>query len=205
MEIVIHACHHKIEVVLLTTLCLFTAPSKQTVFARLGNTDSKQPAPATATAPTAKTDAEVRPIFARLGSKQADQVIPMQRDALKYEGILKAAPPMKKVVTITTTKNSVRKIACTMRADETPVSVKEKLALPKTKSVKFANTVQYKEIEANANLKPINIKPKFTTVFNKPERRLSMPESAGTVKERLGAKKTSNVSITRNVFNRLGV
>lgn len=189
------------------TLCLFTAPSKQTVFARLGNSDSKQTA--TVTAPTPKPDTEVRPIFARLGSKQADQVIPMQRDALKYEGILKVAAPMKKIVTITTTKNSVRKIACTMRADETPVSVKEKLTLPKTKSVKFSNTVQYKEIEPIANLKTNTIKltpkAKFTTVFNKPERRLSMPESAGTVKDRLGAKKANSVNITRNVFNRLGV
>lgn len=184
-------------------LYLFTVPTKQTVFARLGNTDAKQTT--TDSAPTIKTDTEVRPIFARLGSKQADQIIPMQRDALKYEGILKAAAPMKKVVTITTTKNSVRKIACTMRADETPVSVKEKLALPKTKSVKFSSTVQYKEIEANANLKTTAMKPKFTTVFNKPERRLSMPEGAGTVKDRLGAKKTNSVSITRNVFNRLGV
>lgn len=185
-------------------LCLFTAPSKQTVFARLGNSDTKQTT-ATVSVPTIKTDTEVRPIFARLGSKQQDQAIPMQRDALKYEGILKAGVPMKKVVTITTSKNSVRKIACTMRADETPVSVKEKLALPKPKSVKFSNTVQYKEIEPNATVKPAPIKPKFTTVFNKPERRLSMPEPASTVKDRLGAKKTSTVSITRNVFNRLGV
>lgn len=180
---------------------MFAAPSKQTVFARLGGTDSKQAAPVTIAAN--KTDTEVKPIFARLGSKQIDQVIPMQKDALKYEGILKAALPIKKIVTITTTKNNVRKIACTMRADETPVSVKEKLALPKAKSVKFSNTVQYKEIETN--LKAVNVRPKFTPVFNKPERRLSMPESTATVKDRLGAKNINNVSITKNVFNRLGV
>lgn len=142
--------------------------------------------------------------------------MPMEKDALKYEGILKSgSPPIKKVVTVTTSKNNVRKIAmgCTMRADETPVSVKAKLALPKSKSVKFSNHIQYKEIEPNQ--KPVgNLvakivqKPmqKFTPVFNKPERRLSMPEGVNSVKARLGLKSNANnLTITRNVFNRLGV
>ncbi|KAI8438005.1 hypothetical protein MSG28_010663 [Choristoneura fumiferana] len=122
--------------------------TKQTVFARLGNTESGK----SATTVAAK---EVKPIYARLGSKSEksppEPTIPVQKDALKYEGILKSPPPVaKKVVTITTLKNNVRKIAmnCTMRADEVPVSVKEKLALPKSKSVKFSNTVEYKEIES---------------------------------------------------------
>lgn len=190
--------------------------AKQTVFARLGNTEPIKPVVPVKTIST-KTD--VKPIYARLGSKsKEDQVIPIPRDALKYEGILKSGAPEKKVVTIITTKNNVRKIAmgCTMRADETPLSVKEKLALPKSKSVKFSNTVQYKEIEAIKKpvARPVVGKPvvtkvnTFTTVFNKPERRLSMPDGAN-VKERLGmkniTKNSNNLTITRNVFNRLGV
>lgn len=167
------------------------------------------------------TKTAVKPIYARLGSKsdqqEGDSDIPMDKDALKYEGILKSTI-VKKVFTVTTNKNNVRKIAmgCTMRADETPVSVKAKLAVPK--SVKFSNQVQYKEIESiqNANQKlPVqkltNQQPiqktvqKLTPVFNKPERRLSMPEVNNGVKARLGAKNTNNLTITRNVFNRLGV
>lgn len=173
---------------------------------------------------TNTSKASVKPIYARLGSKadlqEKDLSIPMDKDALKYEGILKSMPDIsKKVFTVTTSKNSGRKIAVgTMRADETPVSVKTKLAVPKVKSVKFSNQVQYKEIEAirNPNQKvPVPktvIKPpqkpvqKFTSVFNKPERRLSMPETATNgVKARLGDKNTNNLTITRNVFNRLGV
>lgn len=143
-----------------------------------------------------------------------DHVIPVPKDALKYEGILKSTAVVKKVVTVTTSKNNVRKIAvnntmhspCTMRADETPVSVKDKLALPKSKSVKFSNHIEYKEIEAIQKNQPV-LKPvkKFTPVFNKPERRLSMPEGVNGVKARLGAKNANNLTITRNVFNRLGV
>lgn len=93
-----------------------------------------------------------------------------------------------------------------MRADETPVSVKDKLALPKSKSVKFSNHVEYKEIEAvqKANLPLVKTVKKFTQVFNKPERRLSMPEGVNGVKARLGSKNTNNLTITSNVFNRLG-
>lgn len=136
---------------------------------------------------------------------EKDQTVPIEKDALKYEGILKSAPPTKKVFTVTTSINNVRKIAFgTMRADEAPVSVKEKLAV-KTKSVKFSNRVQYKEIDTT---KKIIQKPKFTSVFNKPERRLSMPEN-NSVKARLGLKDKSeqqnNLTITKNVFNRLGV
>lgn len=157
------------------------------------------------------TNKEVKPIYARLGSKSektpTEPTIPVQKDALKYEGILKSPPPVaKKVVTITTLKNNVRKIAmnCTMRADEVPVSVKEKLALPKSKSVKFSNTVEYKEIESvQDRLVKTKIQPK-QTVFNKPERRLSMPEGAN-VKARLGVKNANNLTITKNVFKRLGV
>lgn len=189
--------------------------SKQTVFARLGNTEPVKPV---VPVKTVSTKPENKPIFARLGSKSSeDNVIPIPKDALKYEGILKSGAPDKKVVAIITTKNNIRKIAmgCTMRADETPVSVKEKLALPKSKSVKFSNTVQYKEIEANkrpvvraAGKPAVGKVTGFSPVFNKPERRLSMPEGAN-VKERLGlknvAKNTNNLTITRNVFNRLGV
>ncbi|KAJ2940712.1 hypothetical protein O0L34_g14822 [Tuta absoluta] len=207
--------------------------TKQTVFARLGNSE---PVTGLAMKPTLTTKAtmvtqkvDTKPVFARLGSKSNEQVIPVPRDALKYEGILKSPPtPKKPMVMVTTSKNNVRKIACTMRADETPLSVKEKLALPtKAKSVKFSSTIQYKEIEANqkiAAMRPnfpteqkVVQRPKFTPVFNKPERRLSMPEGApsSSVKERLGNKKPNNLTIrnktpnnltiTRNVFNRLGV
>lgn len=104
-----------------------------------------------------------------------------------------------------------------MRADETPVSVKSKLALPKSKSVKFSNHVQYKEIES---MQSPAVKPqakvvqkaiprpvqKFSPVFNKPERRLTMPEGVNNVRARLGTKSNAtNLTITKNVFNRLGV
>ncbi|XP_063825286.1 uncharacterized protein C19orf47 [Ostrinia nubilalis] len=179
---------------------------KNTVFSRLGNSD---------TVKTATTNVPVKPIYSRLGSKPEmaaeEQVIPISKDALKYEGILKSpAPPVsKKTVTVTTSsKNNMRKIAIgrTMRADETPVSVKDKLNLPKSKSVKFSNHIEYKEIET---VKKTNVAVKggkqFTTFFNKPERRLSMPEGSNGVKARLGAKNPNNLTITRNVFNRLGV
>lgn len=127
-------------------------------------------------------------------------MVPIEKGALKYEGILKSDP--KKVFTVTSI-NNVRKIAVgTMRADQAPVSIKEKLAI-KTKSVKFSNHVEYKEIEAAKSLnKPVNTAKKFTPVFNKPERRLSMPEN--NVKARLGLKNEKKITITRNVFNRLG-
>ncbi|KAM3960889.1 uncharacterized protein ACR2FA_005029 [Aphomia sociella] len=178
--------------------------NKQTVFSRLGNSEPIK---------VASTKAAVKPIYARLGSKHDDDedeaIIPIQKDALKYEGILKSTSPVKKVVTVTTSKNNVRKIAmgCTMRADETPVSVKDKLALPKSKSVKFSNHVEYKEIEMTKKIqvRPKVVQQKFTPVFNKPERRLSMPEGANNgVKARLGTKNANNLTITRNVFNRLG-
>lgn len=157
----------------------------------------------------------MKPIYARLGVKsnlqEDDQSIPIDKDALKYAGILKSLPDIsKKVFTVTTSKTSGRKIAVgTMRADESPVSVKTKLS----KSVKFSNQVQYKEIEAvrttNQKVPKTMIKPpqnyvqKFTPVFNKPERRLSMPETVTKgVKSRLGNKNTNN--LTRTVFNRLG-
>ncbi|XP_013175823.1 PREDICTED: uncharacterized protein C19orf47 homolog [Papilio xuthus] len=193
------------------------AISKQTVFARLGNSE---PVKTVALKPVSKQ------IYSRLGSKseQKDdkQVIPIQKDALKYEGILKGNPLVKKVFTVTATKNNVRKIAVgTMRADETPVSVKEKLALSKPKSVKFSSHVEYKEIEATKKANNLNnqvlaptkppvnvikkvVATKQTQVFNKPERRLSMPEGVG-VKSRLGNKNPKDLTITRNVFNRLGV
>ncbi|KAJ8735240.1 hypothetical protein PYW07_006860 [Mythimna separata] len=187
-------------------------PSK-TVFARLGNSEPVKVS-------TATTKVSVKPIYARLGSKsdhqEDDQSIPMDKDALKYEGILKSLPDIsKKVFTVTTSKTSGRKIAVgTMRADETPVSVKTKLAVPKSKSVKFSSHIQYKEIETVRSTVQKEVAPKpvvktvqkFTPVFNKPERRLSMPETANNgVKARLGDKNTNNLTITRNVFNRLGV
>lgn len=171
------------------------------MFARLGNSDIAKPTKTVAVATAAKP--ELKPVFARLGSKTKEIDIPIPKDALKYEGILKSpeAPVVKKIV-MTTTKNMVRRIACTMRADEAPVSVKEKLAIPKAKSVKFSNKVEYKEIDPTAKA----VKPKYTPVFNKPERRLSMPITEdNSVKARLGAKNTNNFTITKNVFNRLGV
>lgn len=208
--------------------------ASKTVFARLGNTEP----------PKLSTKTSVKPIYARLGSKpdnnEDTNIMPIEKDALKYEGILKSPSPVKKIVTITTLKNNVRKIAMgrTMRADETPLSVKDKLALPKSKSVKFSSHVQYKEIEPiskpppkpvvkivqnpvqklahNNTQKPVMKsvyntaqKPvqKLTSVFNKPERRLSMPEGvSSSVKSRLGSKSTANnLTITANVFKRLGV
>lgn len=192
------------------------ASSKQTVFARLGNSEVAKPV---TLKPVSKQ------IFSRLGSKSEEkdnvQVIPIQKDALKYKGILKGDPIVKKVYMVTASKNNVRKIAVgTMRADESPISVKEKLTLPKPKSVKFSTHVEYKEIEATKkNIlnnqvpapknPPVNVikkvlTPKHTLVFNKPERRLSMPEDVG-VKSRLGNKSPKDLTITRNVFNRLGV
>ncbi|RVE47812.1 hypothetical protein evm_007567 [Chilo suppressalis] len=183
--------------------------NKQTVFSRLGNSDDIK------VAQQKPTEAAAKPIYARLGCKPENvannATIPIQKDALKYEGILKSKAVVKKTVTVTTTKNNVRRIAVgTMRADEAPVSVKEKLAIPtKAKSVKFANHVEYKVIEGIK--KPPLVQPKVvhksTPVFNKPERRLSMPEGTNTVKARLGvpSRSANNLTITRNVFNRLGV
>ncbi|XP_038207994.1 uncharacterized protein C19orf47 homolog [Zerene cesonia] len=170
-----------------------TSQSK-TVFARLGSTNQLESKPA-----QKETNKQV---FSRLGSKdKPDAVMPIEKDALKYEGILKSPPVVKRSFTVTTTKNNVRKIVVgrTMRADETPISVKEKLAVSKAKSVKFSNRVEYKEIETSQN----QAKPKFTPVFNKPERRLSIPET-NSVKARLGAK-NDKVTITTNIFKRLGV
>ncbi|VVD02476.1 unnamed protein product [Leptidea sinapis] len=147
---------------------------------------------------TAKESA--KPIFTRLGVKEkTDVVIPVPKDALKYEGILKSPPVVKRGFTVTS-NNNIRKVNVgTMRADEAPMSVKDKLALPKAKSVKFSNKVEYKEIEAISN-----VVEKVNTFFNKPERRLAMPEM--TVKGRLGVKKDQpNVVITKNIFKRLGI
>ncbi|CAG4989008.1 unnamed protein product [Colias eurytheme] len=144
------------------------APQSKTVFARLGTSSQLESKPV-----QKETNKQV---FSRLGTKdKPDVVIPVAKDALKYEGILKSPPVVKRSFTVTTTKNNVRKIVVgrTMRADETPVSVKEKLAVPKAKSVKFSNRVEYKEIETTQN----QVKPKFTPVFNKPERRLSIAET----------------------------
>lgn len=181
--------------------------NKQTVFSRLGNSD-----PVKISQPVA-TSAIAKAVFARLGSKAENVVgetaIPVPRDALKYEGILKGQPVVNKSVTVTTTKNNVRRIAVgTMRADQPPLSVREKLAVAKAKSVKFSNHIEYKEIENSPKLTLVQHKvvQKPTPVFNKPERRLSMPEGANGVKARLGApKNANNLTITRNVFNRLGV
>lgn len=180
-----------------------TVFNKQTVFSRLGNSEPTK---------VASTKAAVKPIYSRLGLKsdsEEEPIIPIQKDALKYKGILKAPIVPKKVVTVTTSKNNVRKIAigCTMRADEAPVSVKDKLALPKSKSVKFSNHIEYKEIEMNKKclVNPKVTSQRFTPVFNKPERRLSMPEGSNGVKARLGNKSANNFTITKNVFNRLGV
>ncbi|XP_068626599.1 uncharacterized protein C19orf47 [Battus philenor] len=192
---------------------------KQTVFSRLGNSESAMAEP---------PKVAQKKIYSRLGSKtdgvRRTQSLPIQKDALKYEGILKGNPVVNKVFTVTTTKNNGgRKIAVgTMRADQAPVSVKEKLAFSSPKSVKFSNRVEYKEIrnirDNRLNTKkfvpktaPVNIKKKFVTpkptqVFNKPERRLCMPEGfVGGVKSRLGNGKTKDLTVTRNVFNRLGV
>ncbi|XP_061385785.1 uncharacterized protein C19orf47 isoform X1 [Danaus plexippus] len=192
------------------------AAQNKTVFARLGHSD-----------PVPDVPQKVgKKVFSRLGAKdnkEKDQVVPIEKDALKYEGILKTSPEPRKVFTVTTSVNNIRKIALgTMRADETPVSVKDKLAIARAKSVKFSNRVEYKEIEA---VNKVQLKPRLTTVFNKPERRLAMPENTG-VKARLGNKRAgatkmaavnkmavgtkkqnaqSKFTITRNVFNRLGV
>lgn len=173
---------------------VFFSAQNKTVFSRLGNSEVDKPIKPVSEKP--------KQVFARLGSKERDQVVPIEKDALKYEGILKS--DSKKVYTVTSV-NNVRKIAVgTMRADQAPISVKEKLAL-KTKSVKFSNQVQYKEIEPKSLNRSINTVKKFTPVFNKPERRLSMPEShVPNVKARLGMKNEQKVTINRNVFNRLG-
>ncbi|XP_050347139.1 uncharacterized protein LOC126771330 [Nymphalis io] len=171
----------------------------KTVFARLGNSEPVKAAP---------QKVVNKKVFSRLGNKDSEKIpiVPIEKDALKYEGILKSVPPTKKVFTVTTSVNNVRKIAVgTMRADETPVSAKEKLALAKTKSVKFSSHVEYKEIDTSKK-GVVPAKQKFSPVFNKPERRLSMPESNNGVKARLGVKdQTKNkFLINRNVFNRLG-
>lgn len=181
-----------------------------TVFSRLGSNE----APKVIQTKLTSTKTVTKPIFSRLGMKDpipAEQVIPIDKDALKYEGILKSPPLTKKMVTITTTKN-VRKISCTMRADEEPLSVKDKLALPKAKSVKFSNHIQYKEIEPikkpQINAVTVNPnKPKASSFFNKPERRLALPEASvnNGVKARLGTKNVNNLTITSTVFKRLGV
>lgn len=198
---------------------LISVSTKNTVFNRIGNSDVK-PAPVNAHSS--------KKIYSRLGAKAESNnervvsQIPIQEDALKYEGILKSPPPIK-IVTVTTGQNNVRKIAMThskpvatsrpvavrtnkirisgtMRADETPISAKEKLAIPKSKSVQFSNKVEFKEIEKTK----IIMNP-GAQIFNKPERRLSMPEqSASDVKSRLGLKNQLEIK-TKSVFNRLGV
>ncbi|XP_026492649.2 uncharacterized protein C19orf47 isoform X1 [Vanessa tameamea] len=176
------------------------AAQGKTVFARLGNSEAVKAAP---------QKVVNKQVFSRLGNKDSEKIpiVPIEKDALKYEGILKSSPPTKKVFTVTTSINNVRKIAVgTMRADEAPVSVKDKLALAKTKSVKFSNHVEYKEIDTSKK-PPVAAKQKSTPVFNKPERRLSMPDASGNgVKARLGIKHQSKNKflLTRNVFNRLG-
>lgn len=169
------------------------------MFARLGNSDVSTTTKAVATQPA-------RPIYARLGTKSADErqakPIPIAKDALKYEGILKS-PPATKNVTITTTKN-VRKVL-TMRADETPVSVMDKLDGPK--SVKFSSHVQYKVIEklTKKAKKPSSQASQSSQIFNKPERRLTVPDAVTDgVKARLGLKAVNNLTVTQTVFNRLG-
>ncbi|XP_041975642.1 uncharacterized protein C19orf47 [Aricia agestis] len=192
------------------------APQSKTVFARLGSSEALKPA----------AQKPAKQIYNRLGTKDGlssgESSIPMQKDALKYEGILKSSPPVTKKVFTVTTSNNVRKIAvgCTMRADESPVSVKDKLAV-KSKSVKFNNRVEYKEIEAVQKMPAV--KPKFTPVFNKPERRLSMQHADNSitgagVKARLGNKglpqrqfntdgsqPQRQFNVERAIFTRLGV
>ncbi|XP_049885352.1 uncharacterized protein C19orf47 homolog isoform X2 [Pectinophora gossypiella] len=158
--------------------------SKQTVFARLGISDSV--AIAAVKGSTIITD--VKSVFARLGSKPEDP--PMQKDGIH-------STPSFNNLTVTTSKDNIRKISCTGRADEAPLPDKEKQALPKAKSVTFSETVQYKEIEA---VYKAIVKPKFRTVFNKPGRSLSMFEGGGRVKARLGIKaNTKKFTITRNM------
>ncbi|CAH2256752.1 jg10973 [Pararge aegeria aegeria] len=200
------------------------APTSKTVFARLGNSDQVPQKPSTVLKSVPQKPVP-KQVFSRLGAKDRPEkeAVPKEKDALKYEGVLKSVPATKKTFTVTTGLNNVRKIAVgTMRADEAPISVKEKLAIVKTKatvsikdklgfiktsnkSVKFSNHVEYKEIEpitTNTLAKPI-----ITNVFNKPERRLSMPEANNGVKARLGLKNENNNKFTINpgVFNRLGV
>ncbi|XP_050680500.1 uncharacterized protein C19orf47 isoform X2 [Leptidea sinapis] len=170
-------------------------PITKTVFARLGTEAKVVPK-----VENVVQKESAKPIFTRLGVKEkTDVVIPVPKDALKYEGILKSPPVVKRGFTVTS-NNNIRKVNVgTMRADEAPMSVKDKLALPKAKSVKFSNKVEYKEIEAISN-----VVEKVNTFFNKPERRLAMPEM--TVKGRLGVKKDQpNVVITKNIFKRLGI
>ncbi|KAL4713856.1 hypothetical protein ACJJTC_015510 [Scirpophaga incertulas] len=182
---------------------------KHTVFSRLGASEP------TALLQPQKSNVPVKPVFSRLGNKplnqEVHQSIPLQKDALRYEGILKTCNVakhkevgiIKQKVTLSTAQTNLRKIFGTMRADEVPISVKEKIGMPKPKSVKFSNHVEYKEIDSNNQA--CLVKPKIAqSVFNKPERRLSMPVDANGVKARLGAKNVNNLTITRNVFNRLG-
>lgn len=166
------------------------------MFSRLGHSE-----------PVVVTQKINKEIYSRLGDKdihpKRSPAIPIHKDALKYEGILKSPPVVKKVFTITTSETARRIAVGTMRADEEPVSIKEKLSLTKQKSVKFSNLVEYKEIDTTKKIAATN-KPKFTQVFNKPERRLSMPDVAG-VKSRLGINKEQNkITVGRNIFNRLG-
>ncbi|CAK1544382.1 unnamed protein product [Leptosia nina] len=112
-------------------------PTK-TVFARLGSSEQN----------VKETQKETKQVFARLGTKdKLDIAIPIEKDALKYEGILKSPPVVKRSFTVTANTNTRKITVGTMRADEAPLTVKQKLSLPKTKSVKFSNQVEYKEIE----------------------------------------------------------
>ncbi|XP_034831107.1 uncharacterized protein C19orf47 [Maniola hyperantus] len=201
------------------------APTNKTVFARLGNSESAQPKSVAVQKPVPQKPAP-RQIYSRLGAKDQPQKaaapvgkdsVPVDKDALKYEGILKSLPLSKRIFTVTTNVNNVRKIAVgTMRADQPPVSIKEKLAtiktkppislrekmglVPATKSVKFSH-VEVQEIEPN---KSTIGKPKFTSVFNKPERRLSTLEpEPSSVKARLGLKNEGQKF--QRMFNRSGV
>lgn len=192
-----------------------TFESSKTVFARLGSNGPE------------KLAVQSKKIHDRLGNKIESPErkvfsLPIKKDALEYAGILKSPSPLKKF-TVTTAKN-VRRVAVTnldqpainvqptlgsvksigtMRADEPHVSAKQKLNLTKTKTVQFSKEVQFKEIQP---AKQIAKKDDFQ-IFNKPERRLSMPEQPESVKSRLGFKNKDNDVNTRNksVFNRLGL
>lgn len=173
-----------------------------------------------------KSTTSTNTVFSRLGGKGDS----LRRDSsdsnepLKYEGILKGSSPVKKVILNRTTSadsfKSAKKIG-TMRADEEPINVRDKLPLShQRKSVKFSSHIDYKEIEnrATTNVPPHapTVPPVRTVAMSKITTVVPMTKKVikrtpvtlskkSSVKTRLGQSSLITKRSKSNVFGRLGI
>lgn len=140
-------------------------------------------------------------VFNRLGDKKGDAI--SDDGALKYEGILKNTPTPNKIIIERNFHTSAKRVSKsgTMRADEIPISIKDKLpsTLQQRKSVKFSPHIDYKEIEKRPisnvlkeKLPKINLR---TVALSKALQK--------TVLQRLPVGKTKAI-FKSNIKNRLG-